>query len=196
MKLSANNKKIYYIELIVVLALLTSLGALTIDLQLPALPLIIDFYGINESNKQQWVITAYMIGFALAQIFYGPISDSTGRKPVLQFGLVVYVVASVACIFAESYWMFLLGRAFQGVGAAAARIMVNAITRDFFEGNEMAKVTSLIMLIFIMVPVFAPSLGGFIIWLSGWSIIQYLFVAFGIIVLCCSWIRLPESLDQ
>ncbi|MFK8013211.1 MAG: multidrug effflux MFS transporter [Marinicellaceae bacterium] len=194
MILTVNSKQIYYTELIILLALMTSLGALTIDLQLPAMPLILQSFGLNEANQQQWIITAYMLGFASAQIFYGPLSDSFGRKPILFFGLTIYIGASLACIFAESYWVFLLARATQGIGAAAARIMINAITRDFFEGNEMAKVTSLVMLIFIMVPVFAPSLGGLILWLSEWHSILYVFVGFGIILFIWVMLRLPESL--
>ncbi len=186
--------KLPYLELITLLALMTSLGALSIDLQLPAMPLILQSFGLSEANQQQWIITAYMLGFAVAQIFYGPLSDSLGRKPVLVFGLSVYVLASVACLLAESYWVFLLARAFQGVGAAAARIMVNAITRDFFAGNEMAKVTSLVMVIFIMVPVFAPSLGSLLLWLGPWHGILYSFVGFGLLVMLWVLLRLPESL--
>ena len=194
MVLTANNKTIYYAELIFLLALMTSLGALTIDLQLPAMPLILESFGLSESNQQQWIITSYMLGFASAQIFYGPLSDSYGRKPILVFGLLVYIGASLACIFAESYWVFLMARATQGIGAASTRIMINAITRDFFRGNEMAKVTSLVMLIFIMVPVFAPSLGGLILWISEWHTILYVFVGFGLLILIWSLLRLPESL--
>ncbi len=189
-----NNRKLSYGELIVLLALMTSLGALTIDLQLPAMPLILQSFGLTDANQQQWMITAYMFGFAGAQIFYGPISDSFGRKPVLVFGLSVYVLASVACLMADSYWQFLLARGMQGIGAAAARIMVNAITRDFFQGNEMAKVTSLVMLIFIMVPVFAPVLGSGLLLLGEWHLILWVYVCFGLLVMLWSLIRLPESL--
>ncbi len=167
------TNSISYGELITLLAMMTSMGALTIDLQLPAMPLIVASFGVEASNQQQWIITAYMLGFAVAQIFYGPLSDSLGRKPILLFGVGVYVLASLACVFADSYWLFLLARAFQGIGAAAARIMVNAITRDYFSGNEMARVTSLVMLIIIMVPVFAPSLGSLVLWVGPWRGILY-----------------------
>ena len=189
-----NNRNIAYGELILLLALMTSLGALTIDLQLPAMPLILQSFGLTAANSQQWMITAYMFGFAGAQIFYGPISDSIGRKPVLIFGLTVYILASIACLLADTYWLFLISRGLQGVGAAAARIMVNAITRDFFKGNEMAKVTSLVMLIFIMVPVFAPALGSGILLLGDWHLILWVYMGFGILVMFWSLIRLPESL--
>ena len=194
MKLTANQQKIYYLELIVLLALMTSLGALSIDLQLPAMPEIINSFGVTEANQQQWMITAYMMGFAAAQIFYGPLSDSYGRKAILMFGLLLYVAASFACLLAESYHVFLLARAGQGVGAAAVRIMVNAITRDFFAGDEMAKVTSVVMLLFIMVPVFAPSLGSLLMWWGHWSLILYVFIGFGLLVLIWCAFRLPESL--
>ncbi len=187
---------ISHVELIILLAMMTSLGALTIDLQLPAMPLIVESFGVVASNQQQWIITAYMLGFAVAQIFYGPLSDSLGRKPVLLFGVGIYVLASVACLFADSYWLFLLARSFQGVGAAAARIMVNAITRDHFSGNEMARVTSLVMVIFIMVPVFAPSLGSLLLWLGPWHGILYTYVVFGVVIMTWSLWRLPESLSD
>ncbi|GJM05984.1 MAG: Bcr/CflA family drug resistance efflux transporter [marine bacterium B5-7] len=191
-----SDKKIAYGELIVLLALMTSLGALTIDLQLPAMPMILASFGLYDVNQQQWMITAYMFGFATAQIFYGPISDSVGRKPILIFGLTVYVLASIACLMADTYWLFLLARSLQGVGAAAARIMVNAITRDFFHGNEMARVTSLVMLIFIMVPVFAPALGSLLLFLGPWRLILSVFVGFGLLVMLWSLLRLPESLSE
>ncbi len=187
---------ISYGELIILLAMMTSLGALTIDLQLPAMPLIVESFGLEANNQQQWIITAYMLGFAVAQIFYGPLSDSLGRKPILLFGIGIYVLASVACLFAESYWMFLMARTFQGIGAAAARIMVNAITRDHFAGNEMARVTSLVMMIFIMVPVFAPSLGSLILWLGPWHNILYTYVIFAVVIMLWSLWRLPESLAE
>ncbi|TDR20599.1 multidrug effflux MFS transporter [Marinicella litoralis] len=183
------------IELVLLLAVYTSLGALTIDLQLPAMPLILQSFGFTESNQQQWIITAYMLGFAVAQIFYGPVSDSIGRKTVLIFGLLVYIVASVMCIVVDSYYWFLAARALQGVGAAAARIMVNAITRDFYAGNEMAKITSLVMIIFIMVPVLAPTLGSLILWAGPWQNILYVFVGFGVLALVWTLIRLPESIQ-
>ncbi len=189
-----NNRKIAYVELVILLAFLTSLGALTIDLQLPAMPMILQSFGLTEANQQQWMITAYMFGFAGAQIFYGPLSDSLGRKPVLLFGLTVYVLASIGCLLADSYWLFLIARGVQGIGAASARIMVNAITRDYFQGNEMAKVTSLVMLIFIMVPVFAPALGSLIMLFGDWHLILWVYIAFGIVVMIWSMRRLPESL--
>lgn len=184
------------IELVILLAMFTSIGALTIDLQLPAMPLILQSFGLNEANQQQWIITAYMLGFAAAQIFYGPISDSLGRKPVLLFGLSLYTLASIACIFADSYFWFLFARVVQGVGAASARIMVNAITRDFYAGNEMARITSLVMIVFIMVPVFAPALGSMILAIGVWQNILYVFVFFGLAVIFWAVLRLPESLQK
>lgn len=178
------------------LAFLTALGALTIDLQLPAMPLILKSFGVSESNQQQWIVTAYMLGFASVQIFYGPLSDSFGRKPILMFGLCLYVVASICCLFAPSYFWFLLFRALQGVGGAAARIVINAITRDFFKGDQMAKITSLVMLIFIMVPVFAPTMGSILLWLAPWQSILYCFVLFGLFLLVWCYFRLPESLHR
>lgn len=183
-------------ELIVLLGLMTSLGALTIDLQLPAMPEIAAAFGLAPGNEQQWMITSYMFGFAAAQLFYGPVSDSIGRKPVLLFGLAVYIVGSIACLWVESFSLFLAARALQGVGAAAARIMVNAITRDHFAGNEMAKVTSLVMMIFIMVPVFAPTLGALILKFGPWQSIIYAYLCFGILLTIWVVLRLPESLSE
>lgn len=196
LKLQTEQGSIHYWELVVMLAFLSALGALTIDLQLPAMPLILNAFGIIEANRQQWIITAYMLGFASVQIFYGPLSDSFGRKPILMFGLCLYVAASILCLFAPSYFWFLLFRALQGVGGAAARIVINAITRDFFKGDQMAKVTSLVMLIFIMVPVFAPTIGSVLLWFAPWQSILYCFVLFGVFVLLWCYFRLPESLHR
>ncbi|MFV0542815.1 MAG: multidrug effflux MFS transporter [Marinicella pacifica] len=196
MKLKKNQQQIFYFELIVLLAMLSSLGALTIDLQLPAMPDILASFGLHEANKQQWIVSAYMLGFASVQIIYGPISDSVGRKPVVVFGLLVYIGASLWLLVADEYWVFLLARGLQGVGAAAARIMINAITRDFFKGDEMAKVTSLVMLIFILVPVFAPTVGSLLLWLGHWHLILYVFLVFGVVVILWTWFRLPESLAE
>jgi len=195
MHTNTDKPAISQLEMIVLLALMTSLGALSIDLQLPAMALIADSFSLDSANQQQWIITAYMLGFAVAQIFYGPISDSLGRKPVLLFGTGLYVLASVALVWVDSYALFLLSRAFQGVGAAAARIMVNAITRDLYAGNEMARITSLVMLIFIMVPVFAPSIGSMLLYVGHWHSILYTFIAFGMVLMVWSALRLPETLS-
>jgi len=195
-KLTKNHRQIYYFELIVLLAMLTSLGALTIDLQLPAMPDILASFGLQEANMQQWIVSAYMLGFASVQIIYGPLSDSFGRKPIVLFGLIIYIAASLWLLVADDYMVFLLARGLQGVGAAAARIMINAITRDFFHGNEMAKVTSLVMMIFIMVPVFAPTFGSILMWLGDWHLILYVFLTFGLVVFVWTWLRLPESLAE
>jgi DHA1 family bicyclomycin/chloramphenicol resistance-like MFS transporter len=195
MKLRKNQQQIFYFELIALLAMLSSLGALTIDLQLPAMPEILASFGLHEANLQQWIVSAYMLGFASVQILYGPISDSVGRKPVVIFGLLVYIGASFWLLVADDYWLFLLARGLQGAGAAAARIMINAITRDFFKGDEMAKVTSLVMLIFILVPVFAPTVGSLLLWLGHWHLILYVFLGFSLVVLVWTWFRLPESLS-
>ncbi len=175
-------------------AALMATNALAIDSMLPALPQIGDALGITEPNDRQWILTAYLLGFGAAQIVYGTISDRYGRRAVLLWGLALYVAASVAAAFATSFEAMMWARVIQGVGAAATRVLAVSIVRDCYSGRDMARVMSLAMIVFLAVPILAPSIGQAILWVAPWRWIFGCLAAFGAAVMIWSALKLPETL--
>ena len=149
-----------FAEFVAMMAGLMALTALSIDIMLPALPQIRADYALAGLNDQQLVVTTYVLGFALGQLFHGPISDGFGRRPVLLAGLAVYALASFGCLIAPSFGVLLAARFLQGAANAAPRIIAVAVVRDIYGGRRMAEVMSFVMMVFIIVPVLAPSVGG------------------------------------
>jgi len=189
------NKDISKFELIALLAMMLALNALAIDIMLPALPQIAQDLGAQNANDQQLVISAYMIGVGIAQLFFGPISDRFGRRPPLMAGFIIYIIASIAAMIAPNFITLLLLRFVQGLGTAVFRVVALAIMRDKFAGRAMAEVVSLVYMVFMVVPIIAPSVGQLILFNGIWELI-FLFVAlFGIIVGLWAFYRLPETLD-
>lgn len=183
-------------EFIVLIAALSSIVALSIDIMLPALPQIGDSFAITNDNDRQAVLFVFMLGFGIAQILFGPLSDRFGRKAVLIPSILFYAIAALADAFAESYTVLLFLRLAQGVGAAAFRVVVNAIVRDCFGGRDMARVMSYTFTIFMIVPIVAPALGQWIIAVSSW---QWIFILLGVAALLLalwSGFRLRETLPQ
>ena len=177
------------------MALMTSLAAMSIDAMLPALSMIADDLGA-ENNEQQYVVSAFLLSFGIAQMFFGPLSDSLGRKPIIYVGIGVYVLGSIICIFASDFSDILIGRALQGFGAGGPRVTIIALVRDKYKGNDMARVMSLVMMVFIMAPILAPTIGQVILLFAEW---QWIFVF--LIVLALSsviWLafRQPETLSE
>lgn len=136
-----------------------SFVAFSIDAILPALGVIGDSFNILDPNENQNIITSIFLGLAMGQLIYGPIADSVGRKPTIYIGFSFFLIGSLICIFSTDMSSMLVGRVLQGFGLSANRIACVAIIRDVFGGNEMAKVMSFIMTVFIIVPTLAPSLG-------------------------------------
>ena len=141
------------------MAVLISLVALSIDAMLPALPEIGRDLGTTDPNQPQLVLTALFVGLSVGQLFYGPLSDSIGRKPAVYLGLAIFIVGCVLSIFATSFEAMLAGRVLQGLGAAGPRVVTVALVRDLFEGRAMARTMSFVMMVFIMVPAAAPAIG-------------------------------------
>lgn len=181
-------------EFIALAAALMALNALAIDIMIPALQQIGGSLGIVEENHRQFVITAYIVGFGLAQPFFGPLTDALGRRAPLVVGLFIYVAAACAAAFAPNLTLLLVLRFVQGVGAAATRVIAVSVIRDCFGGRRMAEIMSLVFMVFMAVPVVAPGLGQFIMLFSDWHLI---FIAMGIGALATTvWtmLRLPETL--
>lgn len=180
-------------EFVALMALLMALTALSIDVMLPALPEIGSFFGLADANDSQLVVTSYMIGFAAGQIVFGPLSDRFGRKSMLIVGLVIFAVGSFAAVTADSFLLLFLARTVQGFGAASSRVVSIAVIRDLFSGWQMARVTSLVMIVFITVPVLAPSLGQLLLYIGDWTLIFEFLLGVGIACIVWSGYRLPET---
>lgn len=177
-------------------AALMAVNALAIDSMLPALPEIGETLGITEANDRQWIVTAYLLGFGVAQIVYGTLSDRFGRRPVLLFGLGLYVLASIGAACSSSFEAMMWARVLQGVGAAATRVLAISIVRDCYSGRDMARVMSLAMIVFLAVPILAPSIGQAILWVAPWRWIFGVLTIFGAAVLVVAALRLPETLHE
>jgi MFS transporter, DHA1 family, multidrug resistance protein len=181
-------------EFVALMAALMASNALAIDAMLPALPAIGEALDVAAENRRQLVITAYLIGFGLAQLAYGPVSDRVGRKPILVVTLLLYAAFALLCGIASSFTLLLAARFLQGVAAAGTRVLVVSIIRDRFAGERMAKVMSLVFIIFMVVPVLAPAFGTIVLAVSTWRAIFIGLAVYGALVLLWSWLRLPETL--
>ena len=189
----AHALRISFTEYIALSAFLTALTALSIDIMLPALPAIANTFDLADPNERQLVVIVYFVGFGVGQLFWGPLSDRFGRLPILTIGLCIFIAASILAFGAPSYEALLLGRIMQGVGSAAARVIVMAITRDLFSGSQMARVMSLIMTVFILVPVLAPLFGQALLYIGPWRVLLAFILIAGIAGLLWARIRLPET---
>lgn len=181
-------------EFVVLTALLMSLVALAIDMILPALPLLAAEFSLRDSSHAQYVISAVFVGMVAGKLLFGPLSDAWGRKPAIYLGLALYIGGAIICYFAEEFSIFLLGRAVQGVGVAAPRVVSVALVRDQFEGREMARIMSFIMMVFILVPAIAPALGQGMLLFFEWRMILGVFILTGVISLVWFALRQPETL--
>ena len=183
-------------EFVALMAMMMSLVALSIDMTLPALPDIGRDLGVLGANDSQLVISLLFLGFAVGQIFYGPLSDNTGRKTAVYLGFGLVVAGSVCSLFAPSFPIMLTGRFLQGLGVAGPRTIVLALVRDRYEGRTMAQVMSFVMAVFIMAPVVAPALGQGIMILAGWRAIFGFYLGLVLVVSVWFGLRQPETLAK
>ncbi len=183
-------------EFVPLMALMISLIALSIDGMLPALPSIGTDLRVQADNDQQLIVTALFLGLGFAQMIYGPLSDSIGRKRAIYSGYVIFVIGCLLSILSSNFEIMLVGRVLQGVGAAAPRIVCIALVRDQYEGREMARIMSFIMGVFIMVPALAPVVGQGIMMVSHWRSIFVMFLLLAIIAWIWFALRQPETLPS
>ena len=177
------------------LSMIMALGALAIDMMLPAFDDMRDHFGLAaDSTRVAQIVTTFLIGMAVAQIFYGPLADRFGRKPVLYAGFAIYGLGALGALLAPTLELVLVSRLIWGIGSAAPRVVAVSIVRDTYAGDEMAKAMSFIMAVFIMVPVVAPTVGAGLILVFPWQSVFAAGVVFVLIV--AIWARaLPETLD-
>jgi DHA1 family bicyclomycin/chloramphenicol resistance-like MFS transporter len=181
-------------EFVTLIAGLMALNALAIDAMVPALPAIGRSLHILTENERQLVVSFYMFGFGTTQILYGPLSDRYGRKPVLLASLVLYLAFSLLCAAAGSFVLLLAARLLQGMAAASSRVLTISIVRDRFEGARMARLMSLAFMVFLLMPVLAPSFGQLTLLVASWRAIFFGLAGFATIMLAWSLVRLPETL--
>ena len=179
-------------EFVVMIAALMALNALAIDVMLPALDEIAAELGAT-GNDQQLVIYAYILGFGVPQLAYGPLSDRYGRRPVLFFALIGYTITGLFCAFATSFEMLLVTRFAQGVFASGCRVVAVGIVRDVFMGRGMARIMSLVMTIFMVVPILAPSIGQLVLFVAPWEWTFGILALAGGLVLAWTYARLTET---
>lgn len=178
-----------------ILVAVSAYGALGIDLYLPALPAIAEYYGASAAEAQNTLVVFY-IGFAFSQFFYGPIADRMGRKGPLLFGVVLFAVSNICAALAPSMEMLTVARFFQAVGACAGTVIARAIVRDLYKDKEAAHVFSLMMTAFMVVPMAAPSVGGYLLLFSGWQSLFWFMTAVSVIAAGLVLFVLPETLPS
>ncbi len=186
-------------EMVVMIAGLMALNALAIDIMLPALNQIAHAVGltaadVESDNRQQLIIFSYVLGFGAPQLLWGPITDRFGRRGPLFISLIGYIVMAVFCITIREFHLLLASRFIQGVFSSGARLVAVSIVRDLYAGRQMARFMSLVMTIFMIVPIIAPAFGQVILFVAPWEWIFGVLAIFGVIMLAWTYLRLPETL--
>jgi len=191
-----HNKPTFEFEFVALMASLMSIVALSIDALLPALPDIGNALGVVNSNDNQMLITMIFLGLGFGQLIFGPLSDSFGRKPIVFIGFLIFVAATIVCVSSNSFEVMIAGRILQGIGLASPRTLSIAMIRDSYSGDFMAKILSIVVMVFILVPVIAPSLGQFLLHYYNWKSIFYVNLLFGVIIIVWFWKRQEETLEH
>lgn len=181
-------------ELVFIAAATMSLGALAIDIMLPALPQIASDLGGDEGNRRQLVVGIYLISSGIGCLFPGFLADRFGRRKALGGALVAYMTFALVCALAPDFNTLLVARCLQGLLSAGITVVPTAIIRDRFEGDRMAKLLSTVSIIFMLVPILAPAIGQGILEVADWRCIFVALACWSLLVLAWIYFRLPETL--
>lgn len=184
-----------HVLMVCVLGLLTAVAPLSIDTYLPAMPALARQFAVDPAHVQ-YSLSMFFVGLGFGQLLYGPVSDRYGRRPVLYFGLVVYLAASLACALSASINMLIVARLVQGLGAAAGPVMARAVVRDRFHGAKAASVMSFVVMVMGAAPLIAPTIGSLILFLGEWQLIFWMLVLYSVIALAALTLLLAESHPQ
>ncbi|UYV39231.1 multidrug effflux MFS transporter [Rhodobacteraceae bacterium D3-12] len=181
-------------EFVALMAMLFATIAFSIDAMLPALPEIGKELSPDNLNRAQLILTSFVVGMGIGTFVTGPLSDTFGRKPIIILGAAMYILGALLAWKAPTLELVLVARVIQGLGAAGPRIVGIAIIRDLYEGREMARLMSFVMLVFSIIPALAPSLGAVIINYTGWRGIFPAFILFSLLGVIWLGLRQPETL--
>jgi DHA1 family bicyclomycin/chloramphenicol resistance-like MFS transporter len=185
-----------FVEFVALVAALMSLAALGIDSMLPALPAIGRSLGIATENQRQFIVTAFVLGFGIAQLAHGPLADRFGRRTVLLWAIGGYVIANIACAVSASFVLLLAARVFGGAMVAATRVATVAMVRDCYHGRPMARVMSIAFMVFMIVPVLAPAFGQTVLLFANWRGIFWVIGGISIGIWTWFFVRMPETLHK
>lgn len=180
---------------LILMAALTAMGALSVDMYLPSFSFIARDFGVG-SNTVELTLSTFLTGLALGQMFYGPVSDRFGRKPPLYFGICLYVASALGCALATNIETLLALRFFQGLGGSAGMVIPRAVVRDKMGAEGAARAFSMLMLVFGLAPILAPLIGGLLLTFSTWRAIFATLMVFGVICLISTHHTMEETRDQ
>ncbi len=178
-------------EFIALVALLTAMVAMSIDTMLPAIGIMAKELGAPNPNDRQLIILGFFAGLMFGTLIFGPISDSIGRKPTINIGIVLFIVGCLVCMFSTSFPMLIAGRMLQGFGASSPRVVCMAMVRDGSHGAAMARIMSFVMSVFMLVPILAPSIGQVALYYVDWRWIFAGFIAMAL--LAGLWLALRQE---
>ena len=190
---TATPKAPHFVEFVALIASLMALGALGIDSMLPALPIIGRDLHVAVPNHLQWIIQIYFLGMGVGQLTFGVLSDWLGRKRVLLSGVGLYVVLALVAAMTQDFATLLFVRLLQGFAVSTSSVVTRSIIRDLYSGDRMAKVTSISLVVFLLVPILAPSFGQLVLLFAPWRAIFLAMAMFGTATLIWGALRLPET---
>ncbi|MFV7476365.1 Bcr/CflA family multidrug efflux MFS transporter [Enterobacter pseudoroggenkampii] len=180
-------------KIVFILGLLAMLMPLSIDMYLPALPVISAQFGVPAGSAQM-TLSTYILGFALGQLFYGPMADSLGRKPVILGGTLIFAAAAVACALAQTIDHLIVMRFFHGLAAAAASVVINALMRDIYPKEEFSRMMSFVMLVTTIAPLVAPMAGGAVLVWFSWHVIFWILALAALLASAMIFFFIDETL--
>lgn len=180
--------------LVIFLALMTSVVALTVDAILPALDSIAADLGFSATDEAPFLVMVVFVGMGIGQPVFGPVADAIGRRNTALIGWAIYLIGTVIAVLAPGLWGVLLGRLLQGIGAAGPRIVAMAIVRDLYAGRPMARIMSIVMTVFMLVPMLAPLIGQQAENIGGWQAIYGLYLLLAVVCIALHVTMVPETL--
>ncbi|MEY8713084.1 Bcr/CflA family multidrug efflux MFS transporter [Mangrovibacter phragmitis] len=181
------------VSIVFILGLLAMLMPLSIDMYLPALPVITNQFGVSAGSTQM-TLSTYIFGFAVGQLLYGPMADSLGRKPVILGGTLVFACAAIACALSQSVEQLIFMRFLHGLSAAAASVVINALMRDIYPREEFSRMMSFVMLVTTIAPLVAPIAGGLVLVWFGWQSIFWILAGLALLASVMILLLISETL--